>query len=161
MQRACKIMQTKHRNEQRTKRNETAQFYFKKNAFRMWRYCVLQKGSLVWKHSDLSCWRGCLCRPLTLMSAEQCPIPGSLKSRSRGLEPGTKAGIRSSRSPTAFRNCTSNSDSGCRDKNQRNSCSEMRKLLAFYRENHKHMIKKHLIGYKSKLKKWDTLNVYF
>lgn len=102
-----------------------------------------------------------LCRPLTLMSAEQCPIPGSLKSRSRGLEPGTKAGIRSSRSPTAFRNCTSNSDSGCRDKNQRNSCSEMRKLLAFYRENHKHMIKKHLIGYKSKLKKWDTLNVYF
>lgn len=78
---------------------------------------------------------------LTLISAEQCPIPGSLKSRSRGLESGTKAGIRSSRSPTAFRNWMSNSDSGCRDKSQTSSSSEMGKLLAFKKESHKHMIK--------------------
>lgn len=47
------------------------------------------------------------------MSAEQCPIPGSLKSRSGGWDLGTRAGIRSSRSPTALRNWMANIESGC------------------------------------------------
>lgn len=59
---------------------------------------------------------------LTLISAEQCPIPGSLKSLSGRLELGTKAGIRSSRSPTAFRNWTSNRDSGYGKDTRKNSC---------------------------------------
>lgn len=49
----------------------------------------------------------------TLISAEQWPIPGSLKSRMWLAEEGTRAGIKSRRSPTAFRNWMSNWESGC------------------------------------------------
>lgn len=53
---------------------------------------------------------------VTFMSAEQWPIGGALYCLMRGISPGTSAGIRSSRSPTAFRNWMENWDRGYRER---------------------------------------------